>query len=847
MNMWALIPLVSCLTFAILFVLVLQQARRRVDKIFATFLFVSAVWSFTSFMLVFNPSASSQQLIFWNGMVIVAIPWVVVSYYHFVRAYNNKPGGIVLYLGYGFVLTILVLSLSGYVVKSATLVDGYLYHDIKPWDYVLMAVLMPLFLYILLMLARRYRRSLDPVDRNRTLYLMTGWIVLVVISYITPLSPTMAGLPTDHIGNLANALIISYAIYRFHLLDIRLVVRRGLAYLILVGALVGISTGAVFLGQEFFPDQPVYILAFFATLIALLLVVVARPLSRVLQQSIDRLFYRETYAYRRTLLGFSSKMAHILNLGELAKEMLPAMTKALSITQASLLLQNSDSGDFTVSFTYPKAKNEPGKELVINADNPIINWLDKKDAPLNPEQIDNIPEFKGLWQEEKERLTTSGLGLLYPLKSRDKLIGILALGKKKSGGLYPHEDIGMVTTIATQAGIIIENAQLFTQATVRATTDELTGLHNHRNFHERLEQEIARGSRFGSTFSLIMMDIDLFKAYNDIYGHLAGDQILRRVGRYLESSIRGIDLAFRYGGEEFTIILPEARLDDAYKVAERIRKTIESKTSSRAMPITVSIGIGNWPNDGVMKEEIIGRADAALYRAKQTGRNRTCLSSDVMKPETPLIGVELEARPRALSIIYALAATVDAKDSYTYGHSRKVSEYAVAMSEALKLAQDKLTTLRAAGLLHDIGKVGVPDSILNKKAPLEDNEWKPIKAHPELGVEILRHVIDLVNCLPAIRHHHEHYDGRGYPAGLRGDKIPMEARVLAVADAYDAMTSPRPYRKQLSSEKALEELKRCAGTQFDPQMVEILCNIIKPSHPKSLETKTRKTDEDQAQ
>jgi len=517
--------------------------------------------------------------------------------------------------------------------------------------------------------------------------------------------------------------------------------------------------------------------------------------------------------------------------------MLPAITKALNITKASLLFQDRDDGDFTVQFAHPKADSKPSDEFSLNADNPIVAWLDKKGSPLNPEQIDGIPELKGLWQIEKEQLTTSGLGLLYPLKSRDKLIGILALGKKRSGRLYSHEDMELVTSIANQADIIMENAQLYTQATIRANTDELTGLYNHRHFHERLGQEIARGSRFGSTFSLIMLDLDLFKAYNDIYGHLAGDQVMRKVSKYIEISIRSIDLAFRYGGEEFTVILPETRLDDAYRVAERIRKTIESKTSSWAMPMTASLGIANWPSDGVMPEEIIARADAALYRAKQTGRNRTCLSSDVLKPETPLIGTELEARPRALSIIYALAATVDAKDSYTYGHSRKVSEYAVAMAEAINMPQDRVATIRAAGLLHDIGKIGIPDSILNKKTPLTDDEWEPIKAHSELGVAILRHVIDLVNCLPAILHHHEHYDGTGYPASLKGDSIPIESRILAISDAYDAMTSPRPYRKQLSPQQAIDELKRGAGTQFDTELVDIFCRIIQPTQPKRLETK----------
>ena len=835
--MWALIPLISCLTFAILFVLVLQQVKKRVDKVFAIFLLASGIWSFTSFMLVFNPSASSQYLIFWNGMVITAIPLVVVSYYHFIKAYSSKPGGIGLYLGYAFVITILVLSLGGYVVKSATLVDGFLYHEIKPWDYVLMVALVPLLASVMRMLTQRYRGSTDPTDRNRTMYLMAGWSILVVISYITPLTPALAGLPTDHIGNLVNALIIAYAISRYHLLDIKLVARRGLTYAILIGTLIGISTGAILIGFRFFPEQPVASIILFATLIAILLIAMARPLRQAIQEGIDRLFYRQTYHYRRALLGFSSKMSHILNLDELAKEMLPTMTKALSITQASLLLQDNDNGDFSVKFAYPKAKSESSNELRFNPDSPIVVWLDRKGNPLHPEQIDNTPEFKGLWQEEKERLTTSGLGLLYPLKSRDKLIGILALGKKQSGGLYSHEDIALVTNITNQAGIILENAQLYTQATIRANTDELTRLYNHRYFHERLEQEIARGSRFGSTFSLIMLDIDLFKSYNDVYGHLAGDQVLRLTGKYIENSIRGIDLAFRYGGEEFTIILPETRLDDAYRVAERIRKTLESKTSSRVMPITASLGIANWPTDGVMKEEIIARADAALYRAKHTGRNRTCLSSDVLKPETPLIGTELEARPRALSIIYALAATVDAKDSYTYGHSKKVSEYAVAMADAIKMPQDRVDTIRAAGLLHDIGKIGVPDSILNKKAPLTDDEWQPIRDHPELGVEILRHVIDLVNCLPAIRHHHEHYDGSGYSVGLKGENIPLDARILAIADAYDAMTSPRSYRKQLSSQEAIDEIKRCAGTHFDPELVNLFCKVFEPTPPKSLKVR----------
>ena len=835
MSIWAVIPLVSCLIYVALAIIILQQERRRVNKVFALFLIASSVWSFTSFMLHLN--AFPQQALLWNEILVAALLWTVVSYYHFVRAYNNKPGGVGLYLGYGCVLTLLAFSLSGYIIKYSYVVNGVLYHDLGFSLYIIGGVSAIFLISAILMLINRYRSSFNPIDRNRTMYLIIGSGIVIVSGYACNLTPAIAGLSLDHLGNLATALIFTYAIMRYQLFNVRFVARKGLAYVLLIICLGSIYAGSIFLGEKFLPTQPTYIIVLRTTALVLLLALLARPLRRGIEEWVDRFFYRGTYEYRRALLGFSKRMSNIINLDELANEMLSTITKALHITQAKLLFQDFSSGDFTTQFAFPKVKGELSDEIKFNVDNPIVAWLHKQSEPLNLEPIDNVPEFKGLWETEKEQITASNLGLLCPIKSRGRLIGVLALGRKQSDTLYSHEDLELAMSMASQASTIIENAQLYSQAVIRANTDGLTGLYNHRHFHERLDQEIARGSRFGTIFSLIMLDIDLFKAYNDIHGHLAGDEVLRRMGMCIKTSIRSLDIAFRYGGEEFAIILPETRLDDAYKVAERIRKTIGSKTSSRATPITASLGVASWPIDGVMKEEIISCADAALYGAKQTGRNRTCLSSDVMKPETPLVGVELEARSRALSIIYALAATVDAKDHYTYGHSKKVSDYAVALGEALSLPQDKIDTIRAAGLLHDIGKVGIPDSILNKKGALTDEEWEPVKAHPKLGVEILRHVIDLVNCLPVILHHHERYNGNGYPSGLKGDNIPLEARILAIADAFDAITSPRPYHEQLSSQQALNELKRCAGTQFDPELIDAFSKAIEPIPSKRLEIK----------
>lgn len=842
MTIWALIPLITSISYIILLIFTLQTAQKRVNKTFAYFLGIASLWSFTSFMLHFN--AFPEQARLWNELLIIALIWTLLAYYHFIHNYVNVKVGKSLYSGYGLLVILAGLSLGGLIVRSASVTDGILTHDVGYSVYIISAVGVAFSVAIVTKLIKKYRSSVDPIARNRTMYLVTGWCILVAMT-LTNNIPSLASFPLDHMGNLANAIIISYAISRYQLLNIRLVVRRGLTFVILIISMVAIYMGFIFVGLSLFPDETIAIVSA-ATAIVILIALISAPLRSYIQRQVDRMFYRDTYESRLSLLSFSNKMGNILNLEELSKEMLPSMTTALNIRHASLLFQTTKDSDFVVKYAHPTSKSTEEEDVFrLSSDSPIISWLDKTGNPLNPEQIDSIPEFKGLWQTEKEQVTGAGIGFLHPIKSRGKLIGILELGHKLGGGPYSHEDLDLVSGIANQAGIIIENAQLYTQATYRATTDELTKLYNHRNFHERLEQEIARGSRFGTTFSLIMLDLDLFKAYNDIYGHLAGDQLLRKIGQAMENSIRAIDLAFRYGGEEFAVILPETRLDDAYRVAERIRKTIESRTSFREMPVTASLGIASWPNDGVMKEEIISRADSALYRAKQTGRNRTCLSSDVLKPQTPEIGAELEAQPRALSIIYALAATVDAKDHYTYGHSRKVSEYAVALAEMLKLPTDRVDTIRAGGLLHDIGKLGVPDSILTKAGPLDDDEWEPIKSHPELGVEILKRVIDLVNCLPAILHHHEHYDGSGYPKGLKGESIPLEARILSVADAYDAITSPRPYRAQLTSEQAIAELKRCAGSQFDPKLVEKFCKVLQPGPAKNGQEKIKPAGENQ--
>jgi putative nucleotidyltransferase with HDIG domain len=248
--------------------------------------------------------------------------------------------------------------------------------------------------------------------------------------------------------------------------------------------------------------------------------------------------------------------------------------------------------------------------------------------------------------------------------------------------------------------------------------------------------------------------------------------------------------------------------------------------------LTCSIGIACWRVDGITRETLIQAADKALYAAKAAGRNRVYLVSqlETAEPVRPEATLKADDTNAIENIVYALAATVDTRDHYTYGHSKAVSRYATELAAAMGYTREGIKRIRAAALLHDIGKLSIPDSTLTKNGPLTNEEWEMMKHHPEMGVGILKYIVGLRGCIDAVLCHHEYYDGKGYPRGLKGNNIPLDARIMSIADAYDAMTSERSYKEgRMSREEALRELKKCAGTQFDPELVDVFIGLRRKS------------------
>lgn len=369
------------------------------------------------------------------------------------------------------------------------------------------------------------------------------------------------------------------------------------------------------------------------------------------------------------------------------------------------------------------------------------------------------------------------------------------------------------------------------KAEQRANIDGVTEIYNHRFFQERLSAEMERANRYNRTLSLIMLDLDHFKSFNDAWGHQEGDKLLRWFGQICTRSVRNIDILARYGGEEFVIVLPETGEDEALAVAERIRDLTEKQSLlafGKNRGITVSAGVASFPEHARTRHALILAADAALYSAKQGGRNR-CVIYDqncnrlqhvsTSHVKALLAGEEIDA-------IEALAAMIDGRDMYTRGHSHAVMEMSIAIGSKMGLAEEEIDNLRSASLLHDLGKIGTPEEVLEKSTPLNENERRLIEDHAGLGAQILKRVQQMSSILPGVKHHHERYDGKGYPCGLSGKNIPLIARIIAVADSYDAMTSKRSYKPALTHEEAVREMRRCSGTQFDPDVVEAFIEII---------------------
>lgn len=491
---------------------------------------------------------------------------------------------------------------------------------------------------------------------------------------------------------------------------------------------------------------------------------------------------------------------------------------------------------------YSKAGNTYSSKIFMSDDNNPIIQAFKNKSIVDKDNINylNIPYL------------AKSSSVIVPMISINKCIGVMLVGQNIS-----NINTNIVNFFSNYMGMFIHNIQLQEQTNKFANTDTLTSLYNHRGFQEILAKELAKAKDTNTSLSVVMFDVNNISKINRELGHAKGDEVIKTIAEKIKQNIRANDSAGRYGGDEIAVIMPETDTKDAKYLAEYITYCLSCCFVDDVGPIKVSVGISTFPECTMDQEKLLILAEQAMFisqaKGYKEGMSAIVSSSDfnfwddmalnsfaeVLAKRHSQIGINFEEElvhkfnheeimnhTHLMEMVTSLAGAIDAKDPYTKGHSTSVSRYAEALARAVNLPENEVERIKIGALLHDVGKIGIPESVLKKPGKLTDEEWKIMKQHPTIGAEkVLAPNEALRDLIPIVKYHHERIDGRGYPEGLKGNEIPLEARIVSVADAYHALVSDRPYRKGMPIEKACAILREGAGVQWDSDLVRQFISI----------------------
>ncbi|MCM1004133.1 MAG: diguanylate cyclase [Candidatus Gastranaerophilales bacterium] len=519
----------------------------------------------------------------------------------------------------------------------------------------------------------------------------------------------------------------------------------------------------------------------------------------------------------------------------------------------SLITQNIDSAFFAIGLFKEKSNcinlklhdkvgnNFSTKVFLKDEDNPIVQVFKERTTKF-------VEKKDYLKLSYYKNYSTA----ILPLISVNKCIGVFIIEDA-----HANQNIALYSLIANYIALVTHNFELMEKSDEFINTDTLTLLYNHRGFQEILTNEISRAKINKQQLSVMMMDINNITKINRELGHGKGDEVIKLVAEKVRQNVREGDIAGRYGGDELAIILPNTSSEQAKYVAEYLTYSLSCCFIDEIGPIKVSVGVATYPDCTGDKEKLLILAEQAMYISKakgyKDGMSAIISSSDfnfwdnialksyaeVVSKRHSQLGINFEEEliekfnedhdisdSRIWEVATSLAGAIDAKDPYTKGHSTSVSKFSEALARAINLPEKEVERITLGALLHDVGKIGIPESVLKKEGPLSDEEWVIMKQHPVIGYEkVLQPNPNLRDLIPIVKYHHERIDGKGYPEGLSNGDIPLAAKIVAIADTYHALISDRPYRKGMNIEKAFEILEEGAGTQWDADLVRTFIQI----------------------
>ena len=632
--------------------------------------------------------------------------------------------------------------------------------------------------------------------------------------------PFFSGFPIDILSGVVNVFFLFYALIRRRLFRLQMLASPSLCYG--VGFLFSVI---VFLNiipylQKIFHIQMNKNTTLYALAFAIVFLVIYALFTFLWKLLVRSVFVREENYQTEKIREFSSAISKTLDLNEILDKTISVMKELMDVGNIYICMQDAPGQPYR-----GVASDQPLNDLTftMEEENPMIQWLKEHEEPIIYRDFRYTVEYKSMWESEKHRLDKTHIRYCAGLKDGECLVGVILITDASAKKRLVYDEVQLISSVTSVASIAIKNSRLYERARQEARTDEMTGLLNRKYFYEVLNEELEKNRE--ASLALAIINVDDFKLYNQLYGVKEGDLCLQRIADIIRSSVGESGYTARYGGKEFAVLLPGYDLFSARNMVESIAKQIyvmnNRRTDMKLKAVTVSAGISAAPYAARNVKELMENVDLAVYHVKHNGKNGIQVFDMMFRNNSEGNNTRNHTHiyQEYESTIYALTAAIDAKDHYTFSHSNNVAYYATALASALGMNEDMIEIIRQAALLHDVGKIGIPEYILNKEGKLTDEEYEIIKGHVEASIDIIRHLPSLDYVIPAVIGHHERYDGKGYPRRIAGEDIPLTARILCVADSFDAMTSKRCYKKAFSIEVAREKLLQDAGRQFDPDLV----------------------------
>lgn len=683
----------------------------------------------------------------------------------------------------------------------------------------------------MLALFRRYVKE-KGVHSPGVMYIIIGCVAIAAGNVIQIIPGNV--FPWDTLSGAVFAVMLMFALYRKRMFRMTLIVSR--SALMVVCALFCVAAAAYFVTpMQDFTVRRFNLPAETATVVIVLVFTVSLAwIYTLLRKLMDALFTREEQQ-DRLLKSFSAHISQTLDTAGIMADMVGIIRQELRMDKVYVLLR--DGGQYAAKYS---ANPLDSLSFSIPGDSPCVNYLRGDDAYFVLSEFSKSPYYLSMWASEKELFRRLDVGCVMALRDVDDIIGLILLANKEKGIAYSYVELSFLQTVSSIASIALKNASLYERVYREARIDSLTGVFNYRFFVEKVNQDFEKSGR--DSLSLLYLDLDDFKLFNQLYGTGTGDEALKAVADVIVRLAGSNGTVFRHSGKVFAVLLPGFDARETEALAREIMSLVLKLDLGQGMvtkPLTMSCGICVAPYCASSARELIENADLAVYNAKQGGKDRVAVfrahrHTDMLSiaeraghivdraGHSPASNYETYSHA-----VYALTAAIDAKDSYTFNHSENVAKYASVLATAAELSDEQIRVVYEAGLLHDIGKISIPEAILCKPGGLDDEEYEIMRSHVKNSIEMIRHLPSMDYVIPAAIAHHERWDGKGYPRGTAGEDIPVTGRCLAVADAFDAMTTTRPYREALSLEYAAGQIEMGAGTQFDPRLAVIFVDLIR--------------------